>query len=174
VQKHHFTLIEILIVLVVVGLVLAVTTPRLLKASDRMTVEGSLTAIRAAVNETAMRARCTARTLTLTLDIEEHRFSVALGGESLEHRWTPPSSESEDAGEAKAAIIQAKEFYKFPDAIEWAPSNDALDDDGNVVFTFFPDGQAAAREIPFSVCGRNFMLQIDRITANPVILEILD
>ena len=48
------------------------------------------------------------------------------------------------------------------------------DNDGNIVFTFFPDGQAAARELTFTVCGRNFALQIDRITANPVILELLD
>ena len=174
VQKRHFTLIEILIVLLVVGLVLALGTPRIMKESDRMTVENSLTAIRTAVNETAMRARCTSRTMTLTLNTEEHLFSVALGDESLERRWTPPSHESEDAVKSKAAIIQAKESYKFPEAIEWTPSNDVLDDDGNVVFTFFPDGQAAARELPFTVCGRSFTLQIDRVTANPVILELLD
>ena len=173
-QTRHFTLIEILIVLVVVGLVLAVSSPALLKSSERMTVENALTAIRTAVNETAMRARCTGKTLTLTLNGEEHRFMVSLGDGALEHRWTPPSHESEEEGKNKAAIIQAKDSYKFPEAIEWTPSDDSVNDDGDIVFTFFPDGQAAARELPFVVCGRSFVLQIDRITASPVILELLD
>ncbi len=173
-KTRRFTLIEILIVLVVVGLVLAVAAPTLLKSSERMTVENALTAIRTAVNETAMRARCTGKTLTLTLNGEEHRFMVALEDGALEHRWTPPSHESEEEGKSKAAIIQAKDSYKFPEAIEWNPSDDSVNDDGDIVFTFFPDGQAAARELPFIVCGRSFVLQIDRITASPVILELLD
>ncbi|MBP5640305.1 MAG: prepilin-type N-terminal cleavage/methylation domain-containing protein [Victivallales bacterium] len=172
--KHNFTLIEILIVLVVVGLVLAVATPKIMRESDRMTVENSLTAIRGVVNDTAMRSRCTNQALTLTLDTEAHSFLVASSDDSLERHWTPPVHQTSDVIDNKASFIRVKDSYSLPDAIEWTPSDDNYDNDGNIVFTFFPDGQAAARELTFTVCGRNFALQIDRITANPVILELLD
>lgn len=174
-HSNNFTLIEILIVLVVVGLVLAVATPALLEKSDQMTVDAALNDIRTAVNETALRARATGQTLTLTLDMENNVFNVGQGGTPLDNSWQPPAPAiDEETQELQRSFINAQSDYEHDSAVEWTPDDDCLDENGNVVFTFFPDGQAAAREITFTVCNRNFALQIDRITAAPTIREFID
>ncbi len=169
-----FTLLEILIVFVVIGLVMAVAAPAIVRQSDRMTIEGALTDLRTAVSETALRARATGQTLTLTLDAEAAQFRVGAASEALERTWQPPQNASDDLDEHRHAIIEAKPAYRFPSAVQWQLDDVQTDDDGQVVLTFFPDGQAAARELPFDVCGRRYLLQVDRITASPVILELIE
>jgi len=173
--RRHFTLIEILIVLILVGLVLAVAAPRLMKRSERIAKESALTAIRSAVNETAMRSRATGQALTLTLDPDESLLTVAEATDSLEHTWTPPKHDNGGENEdAPKSFIQAKPSYQLPKDIQWTPDDQNFNDDGAIVFTFFPDGQAAARAISFTIGDTEYSLQIDRITADPVILEFLD
>lgn len=169
-----FTLLEILIVFVVIGLVMAVAAPAIVRQSDRMTIEGALTDLRTAVSETALRARATGQTLTLTLDAEAAQFRVGTASEALERTWQPPQNTSDDLDEHRHAIIEAKPAYRFPSAVQWQLDDVQTDNDGQVVLTFFPDGQAAARELPFDVCGRRYLLQVDRITASPVILELIE
>lgn len=174
-KYRPFTLLEVLIVFVVIGLILAVAAPRLIERSDRLARESALTAIRSAVNDAAMRARSTGRALTLVLDEDENALTVGEAEENLERRWQPPSHGTDDSEEGdKSSFLTAQNTYKLPSDIEWQISDDVHDDDGNIVLTFFPDGQAAGPELEFSVAGRNYILRIDRITADPVILEVTD
>ena len=173
-KVRSFTLLEVLIVFVVIGLILAVAAPRIIERSDRLARESALTAIRSAVNDAAMRARSTGHALTLILDETENVFSIGEANENLERRWEPPSHGNEDSEENKASFLQAQETYALSSDIEWQISDDSHDSDGNVVLTFFPDGQAAGPELEVTVAGRNYILRVDRITAAPVILEVID
>lgn len=173
-RKHPFTLLEILIVFVVIGLIMAVALPALSQHSDRVAIENALTGLRAAITETAMRARATGHPLTLTLQTENASFEVGAGEPSLDKSWQPPSHDSDETLDNRASFLQAKASYPLADDIEWTPDSDAYNDDGNIVFTFFPDGQAAAREVAFSIRGHAYALRIDRITATPVIVEFAD
>ena len=66
-NRHGFTMIELIVLLVVVGLVATIAVPRINRESKRMTVENALTSIRGAVTETGMRARSTGKALSLKL-----------------------------------------------------------------------------------------------------------
>jgi len=173
-MKHAsrpFTLIEILIVLVIAGLVMSLALPAMLQKSDRTAVESALTEIRNAIGETGMRARATGKALALTLDEENHCFAVSEYTEQLDRSWTPPSQNLED-GEGRApSFIKAKPSYPLADDIQWVLDNGALNDDGEMVLVLFPDGQASARKVSFSIRNRSFLLDVDRITGDPVILE---
>lgn len=174
-KRAPFTLLEILIVFVVIGLVMVIAAPAVIKQSDRLTIENALSDLRTAVNETALRSRATGMTLALTLVPDAHHFTVSsANAEALERSWQPPAPQNQEFEDRRHDIIAAKAQYPFPDAIQWQLDQAVLDDQGDVVFTFFPDGQAAAQELSFELCGKHFLLQVDRITSAPTILEIVD
>ena len=48
------------------------------------------------------------------------------------------------------------------------------DDEDNIKYYFYPDGQASGRPIRFDVAGRHFQFDVDRVTGAPLIMEITD
>ena len=176
-NRHEFTMIELIVLLVVVGLIATIAMPRINRESKRMTVENALTSIRGAVTETAMRARATGKAISLKLMPDDHQFIVEEAGQNLAQTWVPPtnsvlSKSTEDGGEP--FFISAKPSYDLSSRIEWQPEDDNYDDEDNIKYYFFPDGQASGQALRFDVAGRHFQFDVDRMTGAPLIMEITD
>ena len=155
-------MIELIVLLVVVGLVATIAVPRINRESKRMTVENALTSIRGAVTETGMRARSTGKALSLKLMPGDNQFLVEESEQNLAMTWVPPF------------YISAKPSYDLSTSIDWQPEDDNYDDEDNIKYYFYPDGQASGRPIRFDVAGRHFQFDVDRVTGAPLIMEITD
>ena len=70
--------------------------------------------------------------------------------------------------------ISAKPSYDLSTSIDWQPEDDNYDDEDNIKYYFYPDGQASGRPIRFDVAGRHFQFDVDRVTGAPLIMEITD
>ena len=176
-NRHGFTMIELIVLLVVVGLVATIAVPRINRESKRMTVENALTSIRGAVTETGMRARSTGKALSLKLMPGDNQFLVEVSEQNLAMTWVPPAnsalSKAEDDG-VEPFYISAKPSYDLSTSIDWQPEDDNYDDEDNIKYYFYPDGQASGRPIRFDVAGRHFQFDVDRVTGAPLIMEITD
>ncbi len=175
-ESRRFTMIEIIVLLVVLGLIVVIAAPRINKESKRMTVESALTSIRTAMSESALRARSTGTPIEIVLMPGDNQFIVNVSMLNLAKTWKPPGNDSldQDGNPVPPFFIEAKPIYDLSKAIEWLPEDDNFDQDDNIVYTFFPDGQAAGRPLRFDVKGRNFILNVDKITGKPIILELHD
>ena len=170
-------MIELIVLLVVVGLVATIAVPRINRESKRMTVENALTSIRGAVTETAMRARATGKALSLKLMPGDNQFLVEESEQNLAQTWVPPANSViagavENGGEP--FYISAKPSYDLSAKIEWQPEDDNYDEEDNIKYYFFPDGQASGQALRFDVAGRHFQFDVDRLTGAPLIMEITD
>ena len=160
-------MIELIVLLVVVGLVATIAVPRINRESKRMTVENALTSIRGAVTETGMRARSTGKALSLKLMPGDNQFLVEESEQNLAMTWVPPAN----SALSKAEDDGVEPFYI---CIDWQPEDDNYDDEDNIKYYFYPDGQASGRPIRFDVAGRHFQFDVDRVTGAPLIMEITD
>ena len=170
-QQRRFTFFEMMVVVALVALITALVAPKVTTTSKRMIIESSLTGIRQAVSETAMRACATGQSLTLTLDQDASAFRVSQTPTLPANNWTPSQVQTTE-NQAGAAIIAGKPTYELDKNIEWQPGDSGFGMTDNVEFAFFPDGQASGRSLRFAIRNRQFQLDVDRLTGNPLIQEL--
>lgn len=170
-QQRRFTFFELMIVVALVALITALATPRLTKVSKRMIVEASLTDIRRAISETAMRACATGQSLTLTLDQDASRFRVSRTAMLPANNWVPSHAQNAES-KAAGVIIAGAESYDLNKNIEWQLGDSGFGATDNVEYAFFPDGQASGPALRFIIQNRQFQLDIDRLTGTPLIQEL--
>lgn len=171
-RRRSFTLFEMLIVVLLVGIIAALVGPRVTAIPKRYLVESALSRLRQAINETAMRARASGRGLSLTLDEENSSFAVAALDQTLAGEWVPPSGgTAEDTG-VVPGFIEVKASYELGGDFEWFLQDAALSEDGRAVFSFHPNGEAGGPALEFALKGRKFRLDVDRLTGEPLIQEL--
>lgn len=174
VRIPSYTFIEMLIVAVIVTLAGAVVVPRIVVSTRRMTVESALSALRTPFAETAQRARAGGQTMTLTLNVEDGKFLVGKGVTGLDHDWRPaplPMARVDANGEEQkaAAILGAAAEYAVPETLEWTDLPDRADGE-SVVFTFFPDGEAAGPQLGFAIRNERYRLIVDSVLGRGTIV----
>jgi len=170
-QQRRFTFFELMVVVALVALVTALAAPKVTKIAKRMIVESSLTDIRRAISETAMRACATGQSLTLTLDQDGSTFRVSPTPTLPANNWTPSqasTAESQTAG----VIIAGANSYELNKSIEWQLGDSGFGITDNAEYAFFPDGQASGPSLRFVIRDRQFQLNVDRLTGNPLIQEL--
>lgn len=171
--KTAFTMFEMLIVAVLMVLIAALVLPRMGEMPRRFEVESALTDIRRSVNEVSMRARSTGTPLMLTLDLDESLFEVSQIDEidTPVKEWVPAIQKNEEAAKFSALAVEAKKSYQLSKSIEWLPAETGLDAFDSISYSFFEDGQAAGKPLRFSIAGRQFQMDVDKLTGDPLIQE---
>jgi len=179
-QRHGYTFVEMLVVSAIVALVGALVIPKISATSRRMTVESSLSALRGAFNECAMRARAGGKALQLVLDAEGKSFTVRESSNELDHDWRPSvlsikgggeeESESGEVHSASKGILGGESTYEVPADIVWEELPESNDDEGGYVFSFFPDGEAAGPELAFSLKGERYRIIVDRVIGRATVV----
>jgi len=170
--RRRFTLFEILIVTLLIAVIAALVVPRVSAIPKRYVVESNLSTLRQVINETATRARASGRGLTLSLDIDASSFLVAALEQTLAREWVPPAAGDQDSTGPSMGFIEVKSSYELSKEFQWMPENSALDDEGRVVYSFHPSGEAGGPSLVFALKGRRFQLDVDRLTGTPLIQEL--
>lgn len=171
-RRHHLTLFEILIVALLIAVVAALVGPRVSSVPKRYLVEGNLSRLRQAINETATRARASGRGLMLALDTDASSFAVSALDQTLAREWVPPTPVGKDGVEPSMGFVEVKSSYELGKDFKWTPTNDALNNEGKVVYYFHPSGEAGGPSLAFELKGRRFQLDVDRLTGAPLIQEL--
>ncbi len=166
-----FTMLEVLVVTLLVGMLFAVILPRVSVAPKRIVVENALSGIRRAFSETAARARATGRAFRLTLDPDSSILAVSPLPDSLSREWQPPLPANEEQTK-KSSFLAVKESYELSNDLEWQFDQQVYDHEGRIVFSFFPDGQAGGPNLEFIIKKRKFILRVDNVTGRPDIVEM--
>ena len=167
IRLRAYTLIELVIVLIIIGLLSAVVLSRFAESPKRLAVDGALNDIRRAFSETAMAARASGAVKALIVNPDSREMTVADVTDDLNRAWKPNpfgSSANADGGNV---------VYPLPDSVEWDSIPEMADYDGivGIRYLFFPDGQAAGDDVAFSIKGRRFFWSVDRILGRVVIYE---
>lgn len=171
-RRSAYTLIEMVVVCVIMMLVIALVAPRVGGTSRRMSAEQALTAFRTAFGECAMRARTTGEPLALLLQPDKRVFRVQAVADVLDKDWHPSRMQPLTGADGQGGIISGAQSYPVPEGVEWGDLPDYDDEHDGILYTFYPDGEAAGPELSWSMFGRDYALAVDSVLGRVAILEL--
>ena len=162
-----------LVVCVIVLLITALIIPRIGGGTRRIAVESTLSKLRGAFTETAMRARAGGRPLALVLDVAQHQFTVQPWENPLDRDWRAPVLPPLTGTDGQGGILPGTPSYEIPKDIVWTewPEMGIGGEAQQFIFCFFPDGEASGPQMRFEVQGWKYRLVVDSVLGKVAILE---
>jgi len=179
-SRLSFTLIEITIVIVIIGLICGLVLPRLGRLPRRLVIESALSAVRCAFRDAGVRARATGQSVKLVLDVEGHQFRVENAANSVSHGLpgvgdAPPDTSPTDSDTPPPpSILNKLSTYELSKDVAWHTDELVLGPDEALSYSFFPDGAATGPAIEFTIRKTRFRLDVDRLTGHCMIDELSD
>jgi len=182
-RQRHFTLLELLIVLIIIGLVLALILPRVGRLPTGLRVRSATAQFRTAFRDAANRARATGAIVKLTLNTEENLFrleeivppapvAVADSAAAAPDAARPLKPGSAAAPETARRRYGGPKEYPLPKGLDWHLEHSEADLNGPPYFIFYPNGEAAGTAIELSAGPRRFRLEVDRLTGRPSLTAV--
>ena len=169
-RNLHFTMLEVLVVTLLAGMILALILPRVSLAPKRIVVERALSGIRQAFSESGSRARAGGKACRLELLPEASVLKLSLISDRLSREWQP--SIQMPAEKNGSPLLNSQDSYQLSQEIQWLNYEQAYDTEGKISFSFFPDGQCSGPPIEFELKKRRFRLQVDNISGRADIVEL--
>jgi general secretion pathway protein H len=190
IKARGFTLLELLIVLVVMGIMLAVAGPRIGKALTGLSIKTTARKVAAAMRYARSRAVSSGQAYNVVFDGEKRRVLVIQSPQTSmfdtvlsnnEADTDPPDNENEpESGNAQAQVREVKilplpkgtSFHKVTVA-------DVASDEGEVEeiyqLTFFPDGTTQQGEIILAdIKERMYRIDVNFLTGGVTLAEQTD
>jgi general secretion pathway protein H len=140
-----FTLLEMILVLVIAGLVLAVTPPLLSAAMPGLQLKGTARELAAGLRYARDRAVTSGVSSTLSVDLDKHRFRVS----------------------------GRNRRFELPDGLEYrlVTAQQELTGDRSGAIRFFPDGSSTGGRLTVSHKDRKLEVDVDWLTGRVRILD---
>ena len=167
-RRRQFTLLELMVVLVIIGLILALIVPRIGRLPIGLRVRSATAQFRTAFRDAANRARATGATVKLTLDTEANLFRL----EEVVPAAPVPVADSAAAPETHLRHYSGSKEYALPKGLDWHLEHSAADLNGPPYFIFYPNGEAAGTALELSAGPRRFRLEVDRLTGHPSLTAV--
>lgn len=164
-NRQAFSLIEWLVVLMIIGMTLAIVIPKVGGVPSGIQVASSVDAIRSAFTTAVSASMASGQPVQLFFDFSGHEIRLSRLGESR----------LETAGLEGPQWTILDEFTTFRLA-ESVWLNDQLmdypdDPESQLSFRFYPNGEATGPSLPILIGERWFQIDVDRLTAKPLIRE---
>ena len=183
--RRTFTLIELMIVLVIIGLVMALVIPKVGRLPAGLVLRTTVGQFRSAFRDAATRARATGVPVKLIFDTGNNRFRLeevpesaplAMAGGGVPAPVSAPIGKSGNAAGGDDAVPLGHRYsgsceYDMPKGIEWHLESWNENSDETPFFVFFPNGEATGGGLEFTAGRRLLRLDIDRLTGRPLITE---
>jgi prepilin-type N-terminal cleavage/methylation domain-containing protein len=184
-RRNHrgFTLLELIVVLIIMGLMSAVVIPRLVGPMSNLDLKTASQKISASLRYVRSRAASEKRAYVALFDFDNNRLVIThftippsvKGDFHINDREAydrmlaePPNDEKDRPNELKT--------YNLPDGIKLAKgvSREGDFNSGFFRILFFPSGGSSGGEITVaSERGRQYKINVDFITGNVQLLEVV-
>ncbi len=168
--RHRFSLIEIMVVLLILGLVLAVVMPRIGATPLGLRVASTFSTLRNACAAASTQARATGQPVRLYFDFGNNELRPEPEGESSAFDQQPASAV--ELEKPVGSLFRGTQLYRLDPTVllnleEIDPPLDARE----LSFVFYPSGEATGPRLPITIGRRWFTIDVDRLTGKPIIRE---
>ncbi len=163
-EQTHFTLLEIIIVLVIFGLVLGILAPRLGHISSGIIRSDAIKNIKSSFYMASSIAAATGKPVKLKFDIEEKSIDI-------NHSKALNTSHADDDFDTPGgSIFDDLKQFKLPGSTEIDPNSPHSFSENAFEYSFYPNGEAAGPKISILIEQSIILsIDIDRLTGKPVI-----
>ena len=177
-SRQGFSLLEVVVVLVIIGLVLALALPNLGRMPRGLVISSTLSKVGIPFQDASMRARASGKPVRLTLHAEDQVFRITHPQSAASAGAGSGESPDEDADNVRdGGVLFRLRTYDVPADVEWeqvAVGSREPESEEGPTFLFFPDGAAAGEPLRFSVRGSRFALDVDRLTGRLKLSEMAE
>lgn len=164
--QRGYTLVELMVTLSILSLIVGLALPRLGLVPTGIQVADAEDALAAAFRAASSLAAAGGHPVVLTVDWRSQQLRIAQmpsPDPELALAGPPPLPEP-GAAPADAFFHNLRLFALPPDA-------KTRDQDEEWTYLFFPDGEATGLGHRYRIGGRHFILEVDRLTGRPAVVE---
>lgn len=167
-----FSLIEMLVVLVIIGISSAVVVPRLVGSMSNVNLKAGAKRIAAPLRYARSQAISRGVICVAVFDFEKNRISIV-----IKKRMSGPAREKDNGNEQEKEkeSVDSSKSYDLPDGVRLkeAVSGDAQIDSGVFKIVFFPSGNSSGGEVILANDrGRQYSISVDFITGTVKLREV--
>lgn len=179
-RTASFSLLEVIIVMVVLVLVLTVSMVGMGDKNPGETVIEMSQALNKAFSNASMRSQSFQVQVNVKLVVDdEQSFKCYL--EMVKADPELPTVNPEDESEEEALARSDKESnirlwsgedeYELPDGVKLTEFEEQVNENNEIFFYFYPDGEATGPDLKVLIGDRQFQLSVDRLMGQLVLFE---
>lgn len=167
-SRHRvFTLLEVIIVLVLLSTVLALVIPKMGSLAWGVRRSAAINTINSAFHMASSVSSATGKPSRLVFNFEDGTLSVKRSAANSQGINEPRAD-----GLTRESIFQDVEQFILPVGTKYDTNFSYNDDESNLVYRFFPNGEAAGSKVSIMIAGTHpLVIDIDRLTGKPLFYD---
>ncbi len=163
-NRSGFTLLELLIVLVLIGLTAAIAAPRLSGTHDKLPLGTAAKHLSALMRLARSNAVTRGHTVVVYADPETNRIVMAA---AADRTHADPTHQNKEGASGPVALIDPRHAYRLPPgiAVSRVVSEGGMRLEDDAIALFFPIGNSSGGQLVLTdAAGRRKTITIDTIT----------
>jgi type II secretory pathway pseudopilin PulG len=181
VKKHNFSLLEIVIVIVLVAIVAGIAIPSFRTRTAgvvRLELQDDLNEIFA---NAAIRAQAFGKQVKITFTSSQDQALSCRVENEITNPELPTVSAEDESEEQYNARLENKhnlriwggaDKHSLPEEVKISNFVDLVDENNEIVFRFYPDGEAVGPIMKLQIGDMEFHVSVDRLKGQLVMYEI--
>lgn len=178
--KSKFSLIEVIVVLMILVLIMTLAIRNFQEKNPGQVVIEMSDTLKQVFNNASIRAQSFQVHVKVKVVVKDDE-SLVCYIEMVNHNPELPSKNPDDMTEEERQSANDKEYnvrmwsgeddYELPPEVKITEYEELVNDNKEIFFDFYPDGEATGPDLNVSVGDRKFKLTVDRLMGQLVLFE---
>ncbi|MCP4689939.1 MAG: prepilin-type N-terminal cleavage/methylation domain-containing protein [Desulfobacterales bacterium] len=170
--ENGFTLLELLVVMLIVGLASAFVAPRLIDSMTGLSLKTEAKKIAASLRDARSRAASEKKTIRVTFSFEENALAVVHLMEKSADEGDPFQWEQDPPEEEEGAVKERPRVYRLPEGVMLVKTEEIepLIEEERYHIDFHPAGNSSGGEVTLGIPGdereSRYTVRVDFITGS--------
>ena len=181
-HKSHFSLVEIIVVTIIFAVVSALVVKKLYNSGTGEARRDMVEKLNQAFVNSSVRARGFNQRIDLVWQCDALPIKIQIKTakqQSTFDQFIEENQSEEDVEKAQSIERNQRTWggateYDFHESVTFSEANIELNDEGQLIYSFFPDGEASGPDTTLMIEDEEYQILVDRLTGQLNIRELTE